>query len=262
MRPLRVVTCDDEPLALDRLADLLGQCDGVELVGSALSGTELFSEVTGLAPDLILLDVEMPRLDGFDIVETLSKMSWHSIGAAPLIVFVTAHPELAANAFDSGALDFISKPVRLGRLERALERARVAADQREAGQRLRELSAQLDALKLLRSGSGPEAHLWLQRKSDSIRLDVDAIDWIGAEGEYVRYHAGNMSYLQRGMLSAVTERLTPCGFVRIHRSAVVNPAGVVSLEKSRWGSLSVRLRTGLSLRVGKSFRQAAKALIS
>src|SRR5688572_27008495 len=142
--------CDDEPLALDRLAGLLAQCEDVDLIGQTLTGQDLLAQVAVLAPDLVLLDIEMPRIDGFDVVEALSRMDWAEPAAPPLIVFVTAHPDMAASAFDSGALDFISKPVRLSRLEQALARARQAAAQREAGRRLQELSGQLDALKQAR----------------------------------------------------------------------------------------------------------------
>ena len=261
MTALRAVICDDEPLATDRLGDMLASCDGVELVGTALSGTDLLRTVAGLAPDVIFLDVEMPKLDGFDIVETLSKMSWHAAAGPPLIIFVTAHPEMAASAFDSGALDFISKPVRLGRLERAVARARAAHDQREAGRRLAELSAQLDGLRRLHGDEPPGGHLWLQRQSETVRVGIDAIDWVAAESDYVRIHAGAESYLERGAIGAFADRLAPHGFVRVHRSAIVNPASVVAVERSRWGALTLRLRTGTSLRVGKSHRAAARALI-
>lgn len=261
MSPLRAFVCDDEPLAIDRLGDMLGRCANVTLVGTALSGMELLREVAAAAPDVIFLDVEMPKLDGFDIVETLSKMSWHGAAGPPLIIFVTAHPEMAASAFDSGALDFIGKPVRLGRLERAVARAHAARDQREAGRRLAELSAQLDGLRHQHGDPPPGGHLWLQRQSETVRVAIEAIDWIAAESDYVRVHAGAESYLERGTIGAFAERLAPHGFTRIHRSAIVNPASIAAVERSRWGALSLRLRSGAVLRVGKSHRAAVRALI-
>jgi two-component system LytT family response regulator len=120
MTPLRILMCDDEPLALDRLAALLARCEGIELVGSMLNGRALLDEVQALQPTLILLDIEMPQVDGFDVVEALSRMAWPASAMPPLVIFVTAHPEFAVDAFDSGALDFISKPVRLSRLEQGL----------------------------------------------------------------------------------------------------------------------------------------------
>ncbi len=259
--PLRALVCDDEPLAIDRLGDMLLQCRDVELVGTALSGMDLLHSVARLTPDVIFLDIEMPKLDGFDVVETLSKMSWHRGGGPPLIIFVTAHPEMAANAFDSGALDFISKPVRLSRLERAVERARQARAQREAQRRLDELGAQLDALRRMRGEEEAEDHLWVQRQSETLRVDVSTIDWIAAESDYVRIHAGDESYLERGSLAAIAARLAPHGFVRVHRSWIVNAASVVALKRTRWRGLELGLRSGVRLRVGRNYLQTARALI-
>ena len=258
---LRALVCDDEPLAVDRLGDMIRQCPGIELVGTVLGGVDLLHKVAGLAPDVIFLDIEMPKLDGFDVVETLSKMSWHKNGGPPLIVFVTAHPEMAANAFDSGALDFISKPVRLSRLERAVERAREARAHREAARRLDELSAQLDALRRIRNDDDTDDHLWVQRQSETRRLNLSEIDWIAAESDYVRIHAGTDSYLDRGSLAALAARLAPHGFVRVHRSWIVNAAAVVALKRTRWRGLELGLRGGEWLRVGRNYMQAARALI-
>jgi len=262
MAALRVFLCDDEPLALDRLGELLSRCSDVEIVGSALTGSDLIDQLPTAKPDLVLLDIEMPRMDGFDVVEGLSRMARDGAMTPPLIVFVTAHPELAADAFDSGALDFISKPVRLSRLEKALDRARQAAEQFAAGQRLEELSRQLDDLKQAHYGAGPDAHVWLRRGAETIRVDVEAIDWIGAEGEYVRIHVGADSYLERGSMTDAAVRFGPFGFARIHRSTVVNPARIASIEKTRWGGLIVRLHTDAKLAVGRTFREAARSLTS
>lgn len=260
MAPLRVLVCDDEPLALDRLAALLAQCPDVELVGSLLGGKELLAALPQAAPDLILLDIEMPQLDGFDVVDSLSRMTWPADAPPPLVVFVTAHPEFAVDAFESGALDFISKPVRLSRLERALRRAAEAAEQREARRRLHELSQQLDELKRMRSSGGEDRHLWVRRGADMLRLDVDDVDWIAAEGEYVRFHVGGDSYLERGSMTGALQRFEPFGFVRIHRSRIVNPDRIAAVETGKWGGLHVRLRSGAQLPVGKTFRAAVREL--
>lgn len=260
MTMLRILMCDDEPLALDRLAGLLGQCSDVELVGRMLGGQALLDEIAALAPDLVLLDIEMPKLDGFDVVEALSRMDWPAPAAPPLIVFVTAHPDMAVHAFDSGALDFISKPVRLSRLEQALSRARQAAAQREAGRRLQELSGQLDALKAARAGSGEARHIWVRRGAEMVRLAVDLVDWVEAESEYVRFHAGKDSYLERGSLTETAELLGPFGFARVHRSAVVNPARLASIERKRWGGLVLHLASGARIPVGKTYRDVARSL--
>ena len=260
MPALRVLMCDDEPLALDRQAALLTRCEGVELVGSALSGRALLDEVQALQPTLILLDIEMPQVDGFDVVEALSRMSWPPPATPPLVIFVTAHPEFAVEAFDSGALDFISKPVRLSRLEQGLQRARDAAEQLEARQRLSELSEQLEDLKRARAAGSESLHVWVRKGAETVRLAIAAIDWIEAEGEYIRIHAGAESYLERGSLTEAAARFAGYGFARIHRSAVINPERVASIEKTRWGGLVVRLLSGAEVPVGRKFRSAVQAL--
>ena len=260
MTALRVLMCDDEPLALDRLAGLLAQCTDVELAGQAQTGQEVLAQVVALAPDLILLDIEMPKLDGFDVVEALSRMDWPPPATPPLIVFITAHSEMAVDAFDSGALDFVSKPVRLSRLEQALARARKAMEQHEAGRRMHELSAQLQDLKRAR-GEEPR-HLWVRHRDETLRLDVGQLDWVQAEGEYVRFHAGGDSYLERGSLTEAAARLESFGFMRVHRSAIVNPERVASIERMRWGSLVLHLTTGAAIPVGKTYREAAQRLMT
>jgi DNA-binding LytR/AlgR family response regulator len=262
MTPLRVLMCDDEPLAIDRLAALLARCEGVELVGSMLSGPALLDEVQAIQPTLILLDIEMPQVDGFDVVEALSRMSWPASAMPPLVIFVTAHPEFAVEAFDSGALDFISKPVRLSRLEQGLRRARDAAEQMEARQRLKELSEQLEDLKRARADGRENHHIWVRKGAETVRLDIGTIDWIEAEGEYVRIHAGQDSYLERGSLTDAATRFASYGFARVHRSAVVNPERAAAIEKTRWGGLVVRLLSGAEVPVGRKFRAAVQAFVS
>src|SRR5690348_14965062 len=142
---LRTLVIDDEPLAIDRLVDLLGQVEQVEVVGSATSGADAISKIDRLKPDLLLLDIEMPKIDGFDIVESL-RQNGGEAADPPLICFVTAYPHFAADAFETGALDFLCKPVRLSRLQKMIERAAVAMKQREAEQRFNDLFVQLESL--------------------------------------------------------------------------------------------------------------------
>jgi DNA-binding LytR/AlgR family response regulator len=255
---LTVAICDDEPLALDRLRRML---DGLaDVVATFISGEELLARFEGGA-DALLLDVEMPKVDGFDVVEALSRREW-SESEAPLIIFVTAHSKAAVDAFDSGAIDFLTKPVRLSRLERALERARDALENRQARRRLDELAGQIETLKQAHSTALDEPDLWLRKGPTLVRMEPSDIDWISAEGECVRFHSGKESFLERQAIREVAERLEPFGFVRIHRSAVVNADRIQSVSRTRWGSLEVRLRGGTQLRVSKSYQPAIRALMS
>jgi DNA-binding LytR/AlgR family response regulator len=256
---LRVLICDDEPLALDRLSDLLGQCSAVELVGAFQNGLEALDNMARLNPDLVMLDIEMPRLDGFDVVEAMLRQTWPNPNTVPLICFVTAYPQFASDAFESGALDFLSKPVRLARLEKTIERAQAALEQREAMRRLKELSEQLDSLRLT-SRPDEERVLWIHKSGEMIRLDMRSIDWLEAEGEYVRLHVAERSYLYRGALGALADEFAPLGFVRIHRSSVINRERLTAVRRTPGGGMKAVLRSGVELPVGRRFRAAVQAL--
>jgi DNA-binding LytR/AlgR family response regulator len=256
MRLVRAALCDDEPLALDRLASLLERSGGVEVVGAFGSGEALLKAVGDLSPDLVFLDVNMPRMDGFDVVEAMTRTEWPNGVAPPLVIFITAHSSYAVAAFDSGALDFISKPVRLTRLDQALERARKAIDDVEASTRFRELQSQLEELKRLYGEHRQSRHLWVKRSGSTIRVPVSSIRWISAEGEYVRLHCLDDDLLERTSLSEMADALRPFGFIRIHRSTLVNTNEVERVEMGRWGRSFVRLAGGAQLAVGRTYRSA------
>ena len=260
MRVLQTAICDDEPLAVERVQRMLSGLDGVEVVATFLGGEALLSAFPA-AVDLVFLDVEMPKLDGFDVAEALSRRSWSEQDQAPLIICVTAHSEFAVTAFDCGAVDFLTKPVRLSRLETAIERARTAIENRQARRRLGEVAEQLAALKAANPAvEKPEPILWVRKGSQRVRLDLAAVDWIAAEGECVRIHSGGESFLERTSISALADRVGPFGFVRIHRSAIVNPARIEAIDRTRWGSLQVRLSGGAELRVSRSYQDAVGKL--
>lgn len=260
MSALRAAICDDEPLAIERLERMLRSLDSVEVGQTFLDGEDLLARFDGA--DVLLLDVQMPKLDGLDVVEALSKRDWGDGEAAPLLICVTAHPKFAVDAFDFGAVDFLTKPVRLSRLDLALRRARDALDNRDAKRRLSEAAEQLASVKSGGAGPVEEPHLWLRKGGSKVRVELARIDWVSAEGECVRFHSGEESFLDRQAIGDVAQRLEPLGFVRVHRSAVVNPASVDALERSRWGALQLRLRSGAELRVSRSFQGSVKSLFS
>lgn len=261
MTMLRVVLCDDEPLALDRMADLLSRCTDVMVVGAAISGQALLDMIGTTRIDVVLLDIEMPHMDGFDVVTALSRQEWSEKNPPPLVIFATARAEFALDAFDTGALDFVSKPVRLPRLQQALDRARASVAQIEAVRRLRELTSQLDRLKSAHAGEDEEGRIWVHKGAATIRLAVADIDWVGAEGEYVRFHAGKDTFLERRSLQNVIAALGPLGFARIHRSTIVNAGKIDAVEKGVWSRPLVKLRSGVKLPVGRKYRSVLKDLL-
>jgi DNA-binding LytR/AlgR family response regulator len=251
---LRVMIVDDEPLALDRLTDLLGRLPYIELTGAIGSGSAAIAAINELQPDLVFLDIEMPKVDGFDIVEVLARDTPSAGRPAPLVCFVTAYPQFASDAFETGALDFLCKPVRLKRLEKTIERARIALRQREAANRLAELTTRLDELRHTRTAT-QERSLWVQQRGEMIRIPIVALDWIQAEGEYVRLHLGEKSYLLRSSISSLVDDLANEGFLRIHRSLIINLERLSAIRGTRAGS-KAKLSTGVELPVGRKYRRS------
>lgn len=252
---LRALVVDDEPLACERLVAMLSRIEGVEADGVAGSGKAALELIARRTPDVVLLDVEMPHLDGFDVIEQLARRG----GEAPLIVFVTAHNCHAPSAFDSGVVDFLTKPVRLGRLELAIDRVRRTLDQRDAAERLRQARDQISMLR--NSLGGREVpHLWIQRRGGAVRVDLDQIDRIAAEGEYVRIVIGGQDYLHREALTAMLARLDPQRFVRVHRSLIVNRARIMAVRRGATGSYRLITDDG-EFAVGRSYRRTVRSLV-
>ena len=258
MNPLRVMVIDDEPLAIERLTDLLGRTDGATIASTHRSAAEALEQVAEVRADLILVDVEMPKVDGFDFVEALSKQGWLDRESAPCICFVTAYPQFASAAFDTGALDFLCKPVRLTRLEKTLERARLAIARRDALNRLNELTSQLDSLRQSRAPE-PQPSLWVQQRGQMVRVAIEDVDWIEAEGEYVRLHVGERSFLLRNSISALADKLSAYGFLQVHRSTIINGARLTEVRSNRSG-VRVGLASGVSLSVGRKYRPVIRDL--
>lgn len=187
MSDLKVMIIDDEPLAIERLTDLLQRMTDVEILGVHQSAADALESLEHARPDLILVDIEMPKIDGFDFVEALAKEDWLQPDSAPCICFVTAYPQFAAVAFETGALDFLCKPVRLGRLEKTIDRCRLTLARRGALARLEDLQSQLEALRASRS-SPLAPSFWVHQRGQMVRVPIEALEWVEAEGEYVRLH--------------------------------------------------------------------------
>jgi two-component system, LytTR family, response regulator len=261
-RVLRVLVVDDEPLGRQRLLDLLEAERDVEVVGTAADGAAAVEAIRGLHPDLVFLDVQMPRMSGLDVVQT--------IGAAqmPATVFVTAYDQYALDAFDTAALDYLIKPFRDERFEEAMRRARrrVASDGRER------LHEQLMALLQGHPAGATEAPVfpaatpapavkYLERIAVHMRgkmrvVPVAQVEYILASGQYVELHAAGQRYFIRESMQHLEERLDPEEFVRIHRSAIVRLSLVDTLLRSEGSDYEVQLKGGVRLPVGRSRREA------
>jgi DNA-binding LytR/AlgR family response regulator len=238
---MRTLIVDDEPLARERLKRMLANTAGVELVGEAETGAQAVELIEGRRPDLILLDIQMPGLDGFEVVEALED--------PPLIIFVTAYDEYAIRAFEVQALDYLLKPFSQDRLERAIHRAREELTEYQV------FAGRLASLLEDLAEQGQYATRLAVRDGDRIRvLDTERLDWIGMEDDRVTVHVGRESYPIRRTLSELEARLDPARFFRVHRSAIVNLDRVQ--EVIPWFKGSHRLRLTSGAEVDLSRRQA------
>jgi DNA-binding LytR/AlgR family response regulator len=226
---------------------------------SVSSGEDAIEAILKHSPDLALLDIEMPKVDGFDVVQHIASVELPRGHPPPLIAFVTAYPHFALQAFDTGALDFLCKPVRLARLEMMLERAKRALAGREAADRLEELGSSLEDLREATAVVGERA-FWVRNKGEIVRIGTSDVSWIQAEGPYARLHLASHSFLLRNSLASLAKQLAAEGYVQIHRSSVVNRRKVVRVRTGRSGTMIV-LEAGTELPVGRKYRNVVKEIV-
>ena len=233
----RVVIVDDEPLARRGVRARLRSEPDFVVVGDCGSGEEAVDTIAATAPDLVFLDIEMPGMGGFDVVSKVGD-------AMPSVIFLTAYAQYAVPAFDIAAVDYLLKPLDRDRLARALERARWTIQARKAhfAQPASEKGARVEPLE----------RFWVRTRSGVVLVPVDEVDWIAAEGDYARLHAGSRSYLVSDSLASLEERLPPA-FVRIHRSTIVNHTRVTELRPHGPLDRDVRLTSGAELRLSRTY---------
>jgi two-component system LytT family response regulator len=245
---MRTLIVDDEAPARDRLKRLLADIEGVELIGEAEGGVQAVEMIEREKPDLVLLDIQMPGLDGFGVVEALED--------PPPVIFVTAYDEYAIRAFEVNALDYLLKPFSRERLEKAIRRAQEAlAEERDFVTRFGPL---LESL----ASQGQYLTRLAVRDRDRIRvLDVDEVDWIGVEGEQVIVHVGDEAYPIRRTLTELEARLDPTTFFRAHRSVIVNLDRVKEVIPWFKGSHKLRLTTGAEVDLSRAQARALRKIL-
>ena len=249
---IRTLIADDEPLARERLRSLLSRHPDVQIIGECANGAEAIEAISALQPDLVLLDVEMPQLDGFGVLEALPPETM------PAVVFVSAHDQYAVRAFESHALDYILKPFDETRVDRALQRVR---GQLSRGQGARHLDPGLVSLLEEIRDRRRSDRLVVKTGGRVVFLRTEDIDWVEASGNYVRLHVGTEAHLLRESMKNMERRLDPSTFVRIHRSAIVNVDRIKELEPWFHGEYIVILRDGTRLTSSRVFSDRLNALI-
>ena len=246
MKKLRTLIVDDEPLARERLTSLLQAEKEVEIVGQCRDGEEAVTAIHDHSPDLVFLDVQMPQMNGFEVIEAIGTEKM------PLVIFVTAYDQHALKAFQVRALDYLLKPFDRERFADALARARKQMERDETGDIGRRLLA---LVKDLRRDQPRTERLVVKSGGRLFFLRADEIDWIEAAGNYVRLHVGTTSHLLRETMNAIEGRLDPEKFFRIHRSRIVNMERIQELQPWLNGEYAVLLRTGTRLTLSRGYRE-------
>jgi two-component system LytT family response regulator len=247
---IRTLIADDEPLARHGVRLLLERDSGIEIVGEASGGVEAAEQILRLRPDLVFLDVQMVGCDGF---ETLKRVG---PDATPVVVFVTAYDEYALRAFEFNAVDYLLKPYDDARFAAALDRARDLVLRKRVDAVDNRITRLIEHIE----GEGRDRIL-LKSSGEIIFLKTSEIDWIEAEGDYVKFHVTGRTHLMRGTMSALEERLDPSRFIRIHRSTIVNADRLRKLSPSFEGEYAVVLQDGTKLRLSRGYHDRIKALL-
>jgi len=240
--PLRVLIADDEPLAAERLQLLLARAEGAQLVGTASDGDSAINLTEALHPDVLLLDIAMPGLDGIGVARALAAAT-----PSPAVVFVTAFDQFAVAAFEVEAVDYLMKPVEPARLQRALDRARAYLGQRTGQPQPGKDSQWLD-------------EFWASDLSGLVRIAAQDVDRVSAERDYMRLHVGRRSWLIHHSMAALEGGLNPELFVRLHRSAIVRRDFITGFSRNQSGRWIARLADGTEQPVGRLYSDRVRAI--
>jgi two-component system LytT family response regulator len=245
MDPIRTLIVDDEPLARKGVRILLEKDPDVRILGEAGDGIEALERIKADRPDLVFLDVQMPEMSGFEVLESLSP------DELPLVVFVTAYDQYALNAFQVHALDYLMKPFEDERLQEALDHAK-ALQRKNGTPSTRRLQEMLEATKAERGRVG---RIMVRSGGRITFVRVDDVDWIEAQGDYVCLHTQGKKHLVREKISDLEAQLSAGQFLRIHRSTMINVSRIKEMQPLFHGEYSVVLQDGTRLTMSRSFRE-------
>lgn len=250
---IRTLIVDDMLLARNRVRRHLDQDPEIEIVGESSSGRAAIDDILALEPDLVFLDVQMPEVGGFDVLEAVG------VERIPAVIFVTAYDQFALKAFEMHALDYLLKPFDADRLGQAVARAKRQVRRRDtehAAGRLNALLTQLGA-----SARHPR-RITIKADGRTVFLPIDEIDFMEAAGNYIRIQAGNASHMIRDRISEMEERLRSAGFVRVHRSTLVNAERIREMHPLFNGDQTVVLSNGRKLTMSRTYRESVMAALN
>ncbi len=246
---IRTLIVDDEPLARERIQLMLKNEPDVEITGECGSGSQAVSLIEELSPDLVFLDIQMPEMDGFEVLKEIAPLR----AQMPAIIFVTAYDQYAIRAFDVHALDYLLKPFNHERFQAALNRVReqIKKDGGESDRRADSLSALLSDLQMKKQYL---EKLVIKSSGRVYFLKTDQIDWIEAAGNYLKLHVGKETHLLRETMNGIETKLDPVKFPRINRSAIINAERIKELFPLFNGDYTLYLKDGTELIVSRKFR--------
>ena len=238
---ISAIIADDEPLARERVRSVLKDEPDVEIVAECSDGAQALKETQKRQPDLLFLDVQMPRLNGFEVLEALWQGQTLPPGPMPVVIFTTAHDEHAIRAFEFNALDYLLKPFTEARFKMSLQRARARLEKMQSS-----ADPPLKAGQLLAPAAGG-GRIFVRSSERILFLKPGEIDRIEAAGNYVVLHSGKEQHIIRETISAMEARLASAGFMRISRSVIVNLACIREIQPAGSGRYSLLLKNGIRL---------------
>ena len=258
---LRIMLADDEPLARGYLEDLLKAMPDIEVLGSFKNGSEILKACRNNAPDVLILDIEMPLLTGFDVVKRLQADDM------PSIIFATAYDNYAIDAFDLNAVDYLLKPFDSDRFAIAIERVRTEfrSDPSLKGRLIsasRQIQKVADDAALAEAERADSGRLAVRDGRETELVTINEIDWVDAAGDYMCLHAGGKTHIMRSTMKELLAKLPEKDFVRIHRSTIVNINRVTSVSSLSKGEFRLQLGTETTLKVSRNYRKSIASLLS
>ena len=253
MEKIRTLIIDDEPLAREGIQMRLKKEPDIEVIGECGNGREAVTTILQAAPDLVFLDIQMPRLDGFGVIETIG------VTKMPQVIFVTAYDEHALRAFEVHALDYLLKPIDGQRFVEALKRAR----DRLQGQNIEAIRGQLQIMmESLQIGKKYLERISIKTANRIFLLSVDEIDWIEAASNYVQVHVGRASHLLHTTMNSLEGKLDAAQFFRLHRSTIVNIKQIKELHPMFHGEYRIILKDRKELTSGRSYKDRLQQLLN
>lgn len=260
---IRALIVDDERLARETLRLLLGEKDQIDIVGECKNGIEAVDAIQNLAPDLVFLDIQMPEMNGFEVIKSVGPEKM------PVVIFVTAYDQYALRAFEARALDYLLKPFDDERFEQALARAVERIHERQVGELSTKLvdlisnKAETGSAQKEKDSSATEylERIMIKERGSLYFIKVDEIEWIEAAGDYVSIHAAQKTHLLRETMSGLMKKLNPRQFVRVHRSSIVKVDSIKELKPYFHGDYIILLKNGKELKLSRRYWDQVEKVI-